>query len=207
MRFGTVGRPLPGVELRIAADGEVLVRGPGVFDGYYKNTAATDEAFTADGYFRTGDIGSLNADGYLSITDRKKAIVVTAGGKNVAPGPIEGRIMRSPYVSQAVVAGSERPYLVALLVPDEEALAEWAQARDLPTDRPSLLAQKEVQALMQDAVDAANAELERFETIKRFRVLETPFSVETGELTPTLKLRRRVVVETYKGLIASIYED
>jgi long-chain acyl-CoA synthetase len=204
-RIGTVGKPIPGVSIRIAGDGEVLVKSPGMFLGYFKDPEATAAVFT-DGWFRTGDIGSLDDDGFLVITDRKKEILVTAGGKNIGPVNIEHRLERSPYVSQAVAVGSERPYLVALLAPDEEALEEFARREGLPEEPlAARLQQTAVEALFQDAVREANRELAQFETIKRFAVLPNAFSIETGELTPTLKLKRRVVSDKYAAEIEALY--
>ncbi len=206
-RIGTVGRPVPGVELRIAEDGEILVRGPGVFQGYHADPEASAACMTDDGWFRTGDIGTIDAEGFLRITDRKKEILVTAGGKNIAPVPIEKRIERSPYVSQAVVVGSERPYLVALLVPDDEALDLFGRQAGLPEgeDLAARVARPEVRALFEAAVAEANEGLARFETVKRWCVLPRTFSVESGELTPTLKLKRRVVQERHAEDIEALY--
>ncbi|MBW1879407.1 MAG: long-chain fatty acid--CoA ligase [Deltaproteobacteria bacterium] len=204
-RFGTVGKPIPGVSIRIAEDGEVLVKSPGTFQGYFKDPEATAAVFS-DGWFHTGDIGFVDEDGFLVITDRKKEILVTSGGKNIGPVNIEQRLERSPYVGQAVAIGSERPYLVALLVPDAEALEALARRAGLP-DEPlgARLQRTEVEALFQDAVREANRELAQFETVKCFAVLPTAFSVETGELTPTLKLKRRVVSEKYAAEIEALY--
>jgi long-chain acyl-CoA synthetase len=204
-RLGTVGQAIPGVEIRLDTDGEVLVRGPGIFGGYLKDPEATASAMT-DGWFRTGDIGTLDADGFLRITDRKKEILVTAGGKNIAPVNLEKRLERSPYVSQAVAIGDGRPYLVALLVPDLEALSAFAHTRGFP-DEPlaDRLRRPEVRALFATAVDDANRELAKFESIKRFEVLPTVFSVESGEMTPTLKLKRRVVRDRWSDAIDRLY--
>jgi len=199
-RFGTVGRALPGVELRLAPDGEVLVRGPGVFQGYLHDPEATAAALR-DGWFHTGDIGTLDDDGFLSIVDRKKELIVTAGGKNIAPVPIEHRLERSPYVDKAVVIGSDRPYLVALLSPDLESVATWAARAGVD---PSL-ASPEVQALFQRAVDAANADLARFQRVKRHAVLDHSLTIEDGDLTPTLKLKRRAVLASEADRIAALY--
>jgi len=201
---GTVGLPLPGVEVRVAEDGELLVRGPGNFVGYLDDEEATRAAFTEDGFFRTGDIGSIDADGFVRILDRKKALIVTAGGKNIAPVPIEARVTGG-LVGHAVVIGSERPYLVAVLAPEPEALAELAARRGWPGDAAAWSQQDEVRAQMQARVDAANADLARFQTIKRFAVLPVPLTIETGELTPTLKLKRRVIVERYADVIDELY--
>ncbi len=204
-RFGTVGRPIPGVALRIADDGEILFRGPGLFAGYYDDPAATAEVMV-DGWFHTGDVGTIDGDGFLRITDRKKAILVTAGGKNIAPLPLEQRLERHPLVGQAVVIGSERPYLTALLVPEPDALAGLAARHGWP-DEPAdaRVARPEVRAAFDEAVAQCNDGLARFETIKRWAALPEPFSVETGELTPTLKLKRNVVVARHAALIDALY--
>ncbi|MCO4746896.1 MAG: long-chain fatty acid--CoA ligase [Proteobacteria bacterium] len=204
-RFGTVGKPLPGVDVRLADDGEILVRGPGLFRGYYKDEAATADAFE-DGWFKTGDLGSFDADGFLKITDRKKEILVTAGGKNIAPVPIEARIMRSPLISQAVAVGSERRYIAALISPDAEALDAWAAAGGHGT----LTAEERVQhpeivAAFEQAVATANETLPRWEQIKTWRAVPIEFTPEGGELTPTLKLKRRVIAERYADLIEQLY--
>ena len=198
-RFGTVGRALPGVELRLAEDGEVLVRGPGVFQGYLHDEQATRAALV-EGWFHTGDLGELDEDGFLRIVDRKKEILVTAGGKNVAPVPIEHRLERSPYVDKAVVVGSERPYLVALLSPDFEALETWTRQQ-----RAQGVASPDSTPLFAAAVARANADLARYQQIKRHAVLDRSLTPEDGDLTPTLKLKRRVVLEREAETIAALY--
>jgi long-chain acyl-CoA synthetase len=192
-RLGTVGQPLPGVALRLDADGEVLVRGPGVFSGYEGDPASTAAAFTADGFFRTGDIGVLDPDGFLRIVDRKKELLVTAGGKNVAPVPIEAALV-GDGVAQAVLVGSERPYLVALLAldPEHPAAADRASAA--------------LRAGIDARVAAVNARLPAYATVKRWALLPGPLQVETGELTPTLKLRRREILRRHAALIAALYD-
>ncbi len=189
-RFGTVGKPLPGVEIRLEPDGEVLVRGPGLFTGYWNDPDATAKAFTEDGFFRTGDIGEIDADGFLKIVDRKKELLVTAGGKNIPPVNIEKRL-EGGVVGQAVVIGSERPYLVALLAPDPDHTQGM--------DRAAL------QAAGEARVREVNAGLAHFEQIKRFAWLPAPLSVDNGMLTPTLKLKRRVICETYQDVIDRLY--
>ncbi|RME26139.1 MAG: long-chain fatty acid--CoA ligase [Deltaproteobacteria bacterium] len=208
-RLGTVGRPLPDTEVRIADDGEVLVRGPGVFRAYLDDPAATAAAFLPDPdggapWFRTGDLGTVDADGYLRITGRKKAIIVTAGGKNIAPAPLE-KALEGGIIGQALVVGDERPYLVALLTLDEEALAARARAGGWPGDADAWRQRPEVQAEVADRVARLNETLPRFSTIKRFAVLPRPWTVEAGELTPTLKLKRRVVEARYAADIAALY--
>jgi len=206
-RFGTVGKPIPGVEVKIASDGELLVRGAGLFRGYFKNEEATSEAIV-DGWFHTGDIGEFDADGFLKITDRKKEIIITAGGKNIAPVSIENRITRNPYVGVAVAIGDGRAYITALLAPDAEAVEELAAQHGWPDEpmsdrvkRPELLQQFEA------AVAEANVELARFEQVKKWAALPAAFAVEGGELTPTMKLKRRVVGERYADVIEGLYSQ
>ena len=204
-RLGTVGQALPQVELKIAADGEILARGPNVMMGYYHNPEAT-AAVIRDGWFYTGDIGRIDADGYLSITDRKKELIVTAGGKNVAPQPIEALLKRDPLVAEAVLVGDRRRFVSALLVPDFPALDQRLVVDGLAPANPAELAGREdVQGLFQPIVDHANATLASYEQVKKFALLPTEFTVATGELTPTLKVKRRVVAERWKDAIEAIY--
>lgn len=189
--LGSAGLPLDGVELRIADDGEILIRSETVFRGYYRDEEATREALTDDGWLRTGDLGALDADGFLTITDRKKDIIVTGGGDNVAPQNIELALEASPYIAQALVVGDRRPYLVALLTLDRDALDRVAPARQ--------------QALVSEAVAEVNAGLSRAAQVRRFTVLPRPFSERESELTPTLKLRRRVCEEHYRDEIERLY--
>ena len=204
-RPGTVGRPVAGVEVRIAEDGEILVRGPNVMKGYYNQPEETARVLK-DGWFHTGDIGELTAGGELRITDRKKDLFKTAGGKYVAPQSIETRLRASPYLLNAVLVGDRRPYVVALLVPNFDKLAEFARQRSLLCSSPAELARhQEVRELLQQQVDAANAELAPFEQIKRFALLERDFSIESGELTPTMKVRRRMVEQQYRDAVESLY--
>ncbi len=200
IRPGTVGNALDGIEVRIAEDGEILVRGDSVFVGYYKDEAAT-QAAVVDGWLHTGDVGEIDSDGYLKITDRKKDIIVTAGGKNVAPQNIENRLKSWQGISQVVVLGDKRKHLVALVTIDEAGM-EAAVGR-APVHPPSKDAA--VCAQVQAAIDAVNSELSSYETIKRFAVLDNDFSIESGELTPSLKVKRRVVDERYQHVIASLY--
>jgi long-chain acyl-CoA synthetase len=206
-RLGTVGRAIPGVELRIADDGEILARGPNVMSGYYNKPEATAEALR-DGWFHTGDIGTLDADGYLTITDRKKDLLVTSGGKKIAPQPIEAILKRSPLVAEAVVLGDRQKFASALIVPDFAALER--RLRDLgrsPTqdDRAALVRRDDVVALYDEIVDSLNRELSQFERIKKFRLLPREFSMADGELTPTLKVRRKTVEQNWRGVIEEIY--
>jgi long-chain acyl-CoA synthetase len=207
VRVGTVGQPLPGVTVRVADDGEVLVRGPIVFTAYHANETATKEALDADGYFHTGDMGSLDADGFLRITGRKKEILVTAGGKNVAPAPLEHRLQTHPLISQAMVIGDRQPFVAALLTLDDEALPHWLSAHGRPADTPAseLVEDPELLADLQGAVDSANASVSHAEGIKKFTVLPADFTVETGELTPSLKVRRSLVMDKYADAVTGIY--
>jgi long-chain acyl-CoA synthetase len=206
-RVGTVGRALPGVELRIADDGEILARGPNIMSGYYNKPEATADAIR-DGWFHTGDIGALDEHGYLTITDRKKDLLVTSGGKKIAPQPIETILKRSPLVSEAVVLGDRQKYAAALIVPDFAALEKrLIELGRQPAPRAELVERADVRALYQEIVDALNRDLSQFERIKRVAILPTEFSIESGELTPTLKVKRKVVQERWKEQIAELYRE
>ncbi len=201
-RLGTVGPALPSVELRIADDGEVLARGPNVMQGYYGKPEATAEVMR-DGWFCTGDIGSIDDDGYLTILDRKKELIVTAGGKNIAPNPIEAELKRSPLVAEAVLVGDRRAYVAALVVPDFAALASRPAAED--ASREEIVERPDVVALFDEVVEKVNEGLARHEQIKRFALLPAEFAIATGELTPTLKVKRRVVARRWKDAIERLY--
>jgi long-chain acyl-CoA synthetase len=206
-RIGTVGKPVAGVEISIASDGEILTRGPHVMKGYYNKPGATAEAIDDEGWFHTGDIGELR-DGFLAITDRKKDIIVTAGGKNIAPQPIENKVKTNKYVSQAVMIGDKRKFPVMLVVPNWDSLEKWAKIKNiLWTDRRQLLAMPTVRAKMEKEVMREVEGLARFEMPKKIGLLEHDFSVERGELTPTLKVKRRVVDKSYKDVIDALYEE
>jgi long-chain acyl-CoA synthetase len=207
-KLGTVGRPIPGVEVRIAPDGEIVTRGPNVMRGYYGKAEATAEAVDPDGWFHTGDIGLLDAEGYLKITDRKKDLIVTAGGKNIAPQPIENLAKSSKYVSNAVMLGDRRPFPIMLVVPNAEALRAWAGRHGLPgDDLERLVARAEVCAKLEREVRRTLRDLAQFEMPKKFLFLPRDFSVEGGELTPTLKVRRRIVEERHRAAIEGLYGD
>jgi long-chain acyl-CoA synthetase len=207
-KLGTVGRPIPGVEVRIAPDGEIITRGPNVMRGYYGKPEATAEAVDPDGWFHTGDIGLLDAEGYLRITDRKKDLIVTAGGKNIAPQPIENLAKSNKYVSNAVMLGDRRPFPIMLLVPNAEPLKGWAARHGLPSnDIERLLMMDEVQAKLEREVRRMLRDLAQFEMPKKFLMLARDFSVEGGELTPTLKVRRRVVEERHRSAIEALYAE
>jgi long-chain acyl-CoA synthetase len=203
-RFGTVGRALPGVEIKIAEDGEVLIKGPNIFQGYYKNDDASFGAVD-DGWLHTGDLGSLDEDGFLSITGRKKDIIITAGGKNLTPANFENDMKQTPFVSQCVMHGDRRPFPVALVTLDEEVIVPWAEKQGLPTDIAELAQRDEVRALIQECVDKANAKLAQVEQVKKFVILDHDLSQETGEMTPTLKVKRNVVNEKYQSLFDELY--
>lgn len=207
-RFGTVGRALPGVELRIAPDGEILARGPNVMLGYYKQPVET-AAVIVDGWFHTGDIGTLDADGYLTITDRKKDLIVTSGGKNIAPQPIENIVRSSPLVTEAVMIGDRRRFSVMLIVPNITVLRTRLAALGRPSEDPiaDLVRRPDVVALFAEIVDGLNRDLAPFERVKKIALLPTEFSVDSGELTPTLKVKRAVVEERWRAVVESLYAD
>ena len=205
-RFGTVGRALPGTELKLAEDGELLIRSDTVFQGYYKDPDATAEVLDADGWLRSGDIAQIDDDGFVTITDRKKDIIVTAGGKNVAPQNLENDLKTSKYVSQAMIVGDRQPYIAALITLDPEALPGWAEGRGLPTDMASLAKAPEVQELVQGIVDEVNADRSRYEQVKRFVILPRDFTMDDDELTPTLKLKRRVVAQHFEAELGELYQ-
>jgi long-chain acyl-CoA synthetase len=207
LRFGTVGRAMPGVELKIADDGEILIKGPNVCREYWQNPEATRETFTDDGWLLTGDLGSLDEDGYLSITGRKKDIIITAGGKNLTPANLENDLKQSRWISQAVMYGDRRPYPVALITLDPEEIIPWAKERDLPEDIAQLVRRDEIRELVQAELDRANAKYARVEQIKKFALLDHDLTQETGELTPTLKLKRNVVNDRYEDVFESLYND
>lgn len=206
-RLGTVGKPLPGVEVRIDSDGEILVRGPNVMQGYYKRTEATAEAL-AGGWLHTGDIGQLSDDGYLTITDRKKDLIVTSGGKKIAPQPLENLLKADPLVSEAVLIGEQRKFPAALLVPDFAKLeARFAAMKLRAASREELVRHPEVLRLYQEVLDRLNGSLAQFERVKRFALLPTEFTMERGELTPTMKVRRQVVEQRWRSVIDTIYSS
>jgi long-chain acyl-CoA synthetase len=209
LRPGTVGQVIPGVEVRIAPDGEILVRGPNVFRGYYGDDEATREVLR-DGWFATGDIGSLDAGGFLVITDRKKELIVTSGGKNIAPQPIEGALKESRYIANAVLLGDRRHYIGALIVPDFGALRNHLQRDGSGAgegESADLIARPEVLALIQAEVDRVNGRLAPYEQVRRFVLLDQDLTSEAGELTPTLKVRRRILVQTRRAAIEALYRE
>jgi long-chain acyl-CoA synthetase len=201
-RFGSVGKPLNGVEAKIADDGELLLRGPNIFKGYFKNEEATREAL-ADGWLHTGDLGSIDEDGFIYITGRKKDIIITAGGKNITPANLENSLKQNRWISQAVVVGDRRPYLIALITLDPEEVPAFAEQHGLSVD--DVPQSDEMRAEVQAAVDEANSHVGRVEQIKKFVILPHDLSQQTGELTPTLKVKRNVVNEKFAGEIEALY--
>jgi long-chain acyl-CoA synthetase len=208
LRIGTVGRPIPGVEVRIAEDGEILVRGANVMKGYYNLLEATREAMDPEGWLHTGDVGELDGDGFLKITDRKKDLIVTAGGKNIAPQPIENMAKTNKFVLNAVMIGDRRKFPAMLVVPNLDALQAWARERKLETTDPErLLALPDVVAKMEREVMGNLRDLASFEMPKKILLVPKDFTIEDGELTPTLKVKRRVIEQRYKEQIDALYGD
>jgi long-chain acyl-CoA synthetase len=205
-RFGTIGRPIPGADVRIAPDGEIEMAGDFLMREYWNNPEATAEAFTADGYLKSGDVGSIDSDGYVTITGRKKDIIITAGGKNLTPANLEGDLRRSRWVSQAVMFGDRKPYPVAVLTLDAEVVLPWAQANGYAADLASLADNGELIAMIQAELDAANAHYARVEQIKRFKILDRDFTIDTGELTPSLKLKRNVIYANLAEVFERLYD-
>ncbi len=207
-KIGTVGKKLKNVEVRFAEDGELEVKGPSVFRGYWKKPKETEEAFTADGWFKTGDIGNVDADGYVSITDRKKELLKTSGGKMIAPQPIENKLKSNVLVAQAALVGDKHKFACVLLSPNFDALKKWAGANGVSaTDAKAMVADAKVKAEYQKIVDAVNQELPQYETMKRMTVVGDEWTVEGGELTPSMKLKRRVVEKKYAAEIGEFYKD
>ena len=203
-KFGTIGKPLPGVDIKIADDGEILVRGPNVFQGYYKNEEATNETLV-DGWLHTGDIGEVDTDGYLKITGRKKDIIITAGGKNITPANLEAEIKQHPLVSQCVVVGDRRPFLVCVVTLDPEEAQKLASEKGL--DVSTLHENGDVRASIQAHLDQINQKFARVEQVKKFEILSQDLSQEGGELTPTMKIKRNVVADKYSAEIESLYSN
>jgi len=205
-KFGTVGTAIPGVELRLAADGEIVARGPNIAKGYYKRPEATAEVFLEAGWFATGDIGEIDPEGFLRITDRKKDLLVTAGGKNIAPQNLENLLKADPYISQAMVYGDRRPYLTALLTLDLDETCRYARAHGIAADTaPALAAHPQIHQLIAARVAQINQQLAAYETIKKFIIAPTDFTPESGELTPTLKVKRKVVTQMYQEQLDRLY--
>jgi long-chain acyl-CoA synthetase len=206
-KFGTVGKPVPGVEVRIAGDGEILVKGPNVMRGYYKDEAATREALV-DGWLHTGDIGRLDEDGFLIITDRKKDLIVTSGGKNVAPQPIESLVLTSPFIQNIVVVGADRKFVAALVVPYFEKIEAIARTRGIAFgSRSELCRRPEIVAFLQAEIDKATPDLAAYERIKKIAVLDHDLEIEAGEITPTLKVKRDIIEQKFKAVLDDLYAD
>ena len=206
MRFGAVGKPIPGVEVKVAKDGEIMTKGPHVMKGYYKKPAETREVL-AKGWFKTGDIGHIDQDGFLVITDRKKDLIITSGGKNIAPQPIENQLKTIPYISSAVVVGDRRKFVSALIVPNFEKLEAWARKNAVPfAGRADLVRNERVVKFLWSEVEKATPGLASYERIKQVALLERDFEIETGEITPTLKVKRNIVEKKYRDLIAGLYK-
>ena len=204
---GTVGRPVALTEEKIAEDGEILVKGPQVFKEYWKMPDATKAAFTEDGFFMTGDIGHFDSEGFLLITDRKKDLFVSSGGKNIAPHPIEVALQARSYIEQACLVGDGRKYLTALIVPDFKSLSSYAKKTGITfTDNNALVSSPEIQSLIKAEVDEVNKTLAHYQQVSYFELLDAPFSEETGELTPTMKVKRKVVLDKYKDRIEKMYQ-
>jgi long-chain acyl-CoA synthetase len=207
-RMGSVGRPLPNVELKLAEDGELLVRGPSVFAGYWQKPGANAECFDEEGWFRTGDIAHLDADGFLSITDRKKELLKTSGGKLVAPQPIENKLKNNRLVSEAALVGDKHKFICALLSPNFVVLEDWATQHGMEArSRAELVADERVIALYGEIVREVNGGLAKFETLKRFKVVAEEWTQESGELTPSMKLKRRAIMARYAAVVADLYAD
>ncbi len=207
-KFGSVGVPVPGVEVQIAEDGEILTRGPHVMKGYFNNESATAEVINGEGWFHTGDIGIIDEDGFVKITDRKKNIIVLSNGKNVAPQPIESELVQSPFINQIILVGNERKNLAALIVPNFDALKAWAAENNVATDDlATMLETREVKQLIQREIRSRLTDFADFEQVRRFTLLDKEFSQEADEMTPTLKLKRNVIIERYGDAIAEMYPE
>jgi long-subunit acyl-CoA synthetase (AMP-forming) len=206
IKIGTVGPPAPNVEIKLAEDGEVMIKGPVVMKGYRNLPEKTAETFTDDGFLLTGDIGEFDEDGYLRIVDRKKELIITAAGKNLSPANIEARLKQIPMVSQAIAIGDRRKYISALLTLDVEATGLWARERDLDADSAELAGNEELVAEIQRGVDRANEELARVEQVKRFAILPSDWEPGGDELTPTMKLKRKPILEKYATEVEALYD-
>ena len=206
-RFGTVGPALPGFELRVAEDGELMIRSETIFAGYFKDPDATAAVLEPDGWLHSGDIATIDADGFVTITDRKKDIIVTAGGKNIAPQNLENDLKTSRFVSQALVVGDRRPYPAALITLDAVEIGKWAAEQGLEGDIATLARDPKVVDLVSGIVEDVNRERSRFEQLKRFTILPRDFEMEQGEVTPTLKLKRRVVLEHFADDVEGLYDN
>jgi long-chain acyl-CoA synthetase len=204
-KVGTVGRPLPGTTVRVTDDGELAFRGGQVFKGYWQNPEATAEAIDADGWFHTGDVGEVDDEGFVRITGRKKEILVTAGGKNVAPAVLEDRVRAHALVSQCLVVGDGQPFIAALVTIDQEALPAWAEQHGKNADLAALVDDPDLRAAIQEAIDDANQAVSKAESIRKFEILPYDWTEEDGQLTPSLKLKRNVVMRECRDEIAALY--
>jgi len=206
LKPGSVGKPLENIEVKIAEDGEILTRGPHVMEGYFNKPEATAEAIDKDGWFHTGDIGIIDAQGFLIITDRKKDILVTSGGKNIAPQPIENLIKTNPFFAEIVMVGNKRNFPAALVVPNFDTLEKWARAKGIGVgSRKDLIGKAEVRGHYEALVNELTKDLAQFEKIKKIALLDKEFTLEAGELTPTLKVKRRFVEQKYQAVIDDLY--
>jgi len=205
-RFGTVGRPLPGTEVTIAADGEILLRGPNIFAGYFRNEDATRETVTEDGWLKSGDLGSIDDDGFLRITGRKKDLIITSSGKNISAANVEAALRESRWISEAVVFGDNRPYLVALLTLDPDEAPALAERAGVDYDIAAMAHDERVLAELAREVEQVNSRFARIEQVKRFAVAERDLTQDDGELTPTLKVKRAIVYREYAELFDSLYD-
>lgn len=206
-KFGSVGKPIPGVEVKIASDGEILARGPNIMTGYWNNKKATEEAIDKEGWLHTGDIGIFDADGFLVITDRKKHMFVSSGGKNIYPQPIEGMFLQSKYIDQFVLIGDRRMFLSALIVPDFDAVREYADRNKISyTNDEDLVSKEEIYEIIDKEVATLQKDLSNYERVRKFVLLSKPLSLEGGEMTPTLKMRRNVIEDKYQNLIEEMYK-
>ena len=205
-KIGTIGKPFPGCEVKIADDGEILVKGANVFQGYHKNPEATAETIV-DGWLHTGDIGEIDSEGFIKITGRKKDIIITAGGKNITPANLEAECKQCTVVSQCVVVGDKRPYLVALVTLDPEEIAKLAEEKGWPNDPAQIAERPEIREIIQNHIDEMNEKFARVEQIKKFAILPQDLSQEGGELTPTMKVKRRVINQKYGDAIDRLYAE
>jgi len=207
-KFGTVGKPIPGVEIKIAEDGEILAKGPNIMKGYYNNAKATTEVIDRDGWFHTGDVGMFDTEGHLMITDRKKHLFVSSGGKNIAPQPIENLFLASKYIDQFVLLGDGRMFCTALIWPDMDTIKDFAKASGINyVEEGELLLQAEVRSLIDDEIESIQKDLPHYERVRRFEFLPHALTIEAGEITPTQKVKRRVIEQKFAGLIEKMYEN